>query len=867
MQQVWNSPIGSRDQLSDVAKPRKVFLAAAISILLASECAWAQLEEVVVTATRGVESLQDVPVSATVLTGEAVQQGGFSDLEDLSAFVPNLYMIDSGTGQVLSIRGIGTSPINEAFEQAVAQFVDGVYYGRDNLGQNTLFDVERLEVARGPQPTFAGQSATAGVLSVISRRPGQDPDGQALLAYGTDEELDAEVAIGGPIGDSFGLRFATRYYELNDTGYFRITDRQAMGIKENKAARITGVWQPKDSLELTVRYEIQDVWQLGIPFKTTDCDLDPATSLANPQLSTGMPAMCAIDILYAGVDHDPNRPFEVRPGTIGAGGSTDVWDAVEALDTRYGLTPGARTIGGVSYSPVECAVANIPGCSPVARGLDLVREFNQQDDREHRADVFSINLDWQIAENLKLESISSLVEFEKHDWFDTDRSTMAVNSSQRAEHFEQTAQELRLSSSSEQTFEWMIGAYYQRHELDVRIDIYIPRLLGPPAGVWTLPGSVSIGFGNRLLEDTTWASVFFSGTWNISDDFRIDVGARYQNVDKEGVLTPTVASLLPGATQFTPFGPYPGNSRPPLTGLNADFDDTLPEVGLRWRIADDLMLYGRYAEAFKAGGFILAPAPTGIQPDPPDYGPEFAAGIEFGVKGRFLDNDLELNLSWYDTDYTDLQVSVFNSQSNTSQTQNAASANTRGFELDGRWAVGDNFVMGFSGSLAEAKYVHYPNAIACNSLDAKLFQANTGQSAGNCSVDLSGADMSGVPGWTVGITPQLDFALGSGFTGSFFVNLFFADEYVGRDARHPIEFIDAHHRLDVRIALAPVDGSWEVALYGRNVTDEAITYLSGENGFDSRTLALDYDAAGGILDRGARFGIQLSYFLGKEASR
>jgi outer membrane receptor protein involved in Fe transport len=413
----------------------------------------------------------------------------------------------------------------------------------------------------------------------------------------------------------------------------------------------------------------------------------------------------------------------------------------------------------------------------------------------------------------------------------------------------------------------MVGAYYQRHELDARIDIYLPRLLGPPAGVWTLPGSISIGFANRLLEDTTWASVFFSGTWNVSDAFRIDVGARYQNVEKDGVLTPTVASLLPGATRFTPFGPYPGNSRPPLTGLNADFDDTLPEVGLRWRVADDLMLYGRYAEAFKAGGFILVGAPNGTQPDPPDYGPEFAAGFEFGVKSRFLDNDLELNISWYDTDYTDLQVSVFSPITNSFITENAAAANTRGFEVDGRWAVGDNFIMGFSGSLAEAKYVRYSAAPACNSLDAKLFQANTGQSAGNCTVDLSGADMAGVPGWTIGITPQLDFALGSGFVGSISANLFFSDAYLGRDGRHPMDFIDAYHRLDVRFALAPIAGPWEVALYGRNVTDEAVIYLSGENSFHSRTLALDYDAAGGMLDRGARFGIQLSYFFGKEASR
>ena len=147
-------------------------LAGALASMLAVPVAAQQLEEIVVTATRRAESLQDIPISVATITGEAILEGGFSDMEDLSAFVPNLYMRDGFTGQRIQIRGIGTSTGNEAFEQAVAQFHDGVYYARDNLGQNSFFDLERVEVVRGPQPTFAGQSATAGALNYISRRPG-----------------------------------------------------------------------------------------------------------------------------------------------------------------------------------------------------------------------------------------------------------------------------------------------------------------------------------------------------------------------------------------------------------------------------------------------------------------------------------------------------------------------------------------------------------------------------------------------------------------------------------------------------------------------------------------------------------------------
>ncbi|HZL96744.1 MAG TPA: TonB-dependent receptor plug domain-containing protein, partial [Vicinamibacterales bacterium] len=148
------------------------------------------LEEILVTAQRREQSLQDVPISVTAVTGEAILEGGFSDMEDLSVFVPNLFMQDTFTGQVLAIRGIGTTAGNEAFESAVAIFHDDVYYGRDHLGQSAFFDLERVEILRGPQPIFFGQSATAGALNVTSRTPGDAWQGDVQVAYGDDEELN-----------------------------------------------------------------------------------------------------------------------------------------------------------------------------------------------------------------------------------------------------------------------------------------------------------------------------------------------------------------------------------------------------------------------------------------------------------------------------------------------------------------------------------------------------------------------------------------------------------------------------------------------------------------------------------------------------
>lgn len=812
--------------------------------LMAAPPAFAQLEEIIVTATRREESLQDVPISVTALTGVALQEGGFSDMDDLSIFIPNLYMRDTFVGQRLAIRGIGTSPSNEAFEQAVAQFHDGIYYGRDNLGQNTFFDLERLEVVRGPQPTFAGQSATAGAINTISRRPGDTMEGNVTLAYGSDEETTFEFGVGGPLSDTFGIRVAGRAYELGDAGYTQVTTGEPLGIRDNSAFRITGVWTPSDNFELTLKYESQDVWQVGTPTKFSRCDLNPATSLGNPFLSAGFGAMCAIDHLYNGV------PLVDSNGLVGSGGFQDIWDAVAAIDAANGITdpndPSSWT----------------PAASPVARNMNNVREFLEPEERDHQADIFLASFDWLIGE-YTLSSITSSVSYDKHDWLDPDASSFAVFSDERIEFFDQSAQEFRLSSSQDQAFVWMVGAYYQDHELDTVIDIFAPRVFGHPLALALGPPNLrGTGYGSQLIENSTWNSMFFAGDWNVAENVRVNIGARYQDVDKTGVLTPTIGFLTVEATEYTDFVPFPAGIADPIHESFAT-SDTLPELGLEWDVGDDSMLYVRYAEAFKAGGFVMAPAPGGMFARQLTYRPEFAEGVELGLKSRMLDGTLELNLAYFDTDYTDLQVTVFRAETSSFETTNAGAANTSGLEIDGRWAPSTNFTMGFSGAIGDAMYVSYEGADECNSLEAKIGSPTDGSTGGSCVVDLSGEKMPNTPDWSITLSPQINFGLSTNLAGSVSGMILFSDGYRLTDDRDPLNILDPFQRVDLRFAVAPTDGNWEIALYGRDMTnDVGLKIGGGGRTFQSRTRAPDYDAGGISYERGARYGVQFSYFMG-----
>jgi iron complex outermembrane recepter protein len=785
------------------------------------------LEEIIVTATRREENLQDVPIAVTVVTGEVIQEGGFADIEDLSTFLPNLVVQDGFQGQTLLVRGVGTDTRNEAFEQAVAQFSDGVYYGRDNLVLSGLFDLERVEVVRGPQPVFAGQSATAGALNSYSRRPGDSLDGNVSLGYGDDEELSLDAAIGGPISDTFGIRVAGRYFDLPDAGYTQLVTGDKLGATENKSVRVVAVWEPTENFDFTFKYEYQDSFQNGTPVEYGRCDMDLATSRAGP-LGPGLPALCTLESLY-GLSN-----LAVYNREAHSGGTVDVWSAIDFVNASLGTNIG----------------------TPIPRGLNGVREYSHPESRETDADIYVGTFNWQLGRNT-LTGITALVEFDKEDWLDPDESAFAVFTDDRSEEFEQVSQEVRLTSPQDQKFAWMVGAYWQSHEAKLQINVHYPFLIGPP-----VPGIIASSDGGRLTENSDWTSVFFTGTWNVTETFRFNIGARYQESNKNGVYEISRALLSAGATSFGPRAFLPV---PPLV-RDVDSDDVLPEVGVQWNPVDNVMLYLKYAEAFKAGGFVMNPPLGGVPPDPFTYLPEEASGSELGLKGTFLDNNLQLNIAYFDTDFDNLQVNSFNGTTARFEVRNAATSNTKGFEIDGRYAAGEKWVIGFNGGRNDAIYTSFPNG-QCGAIQARDWVA--AGNPGTCRVDISGRRLNGSPEWQFGLYPQYTFQVGE-FTARAGLNMtWIAGTVPANNPGDTLNSIPDRYRFDLRVGFMPPSGKWEVAVYARDLTDEAAHIGGLQSGFFSQTIGTSnsdvhlYGNGGQRFDRGRRVGLQGNYFFGR----
>lgn len=179
------------------------------------------LKEIVVTAQKRAEDLSDVPISITAVTGESIEEYGQANLEQVASAVPNLKITQTAIANRIAIRGIGSGD-NKGFEQSVGLFVDGIYYGRDQLSRMPIVDLERIEILRGPQPTLFGKNAIAGAVSMVSRRPTDEFEGSLNALYEFNhKEVKVTGVVSGPIAPDLGVR-VVGYYRSMD-GYFTNT--------------------------------------------------------------------------------------------------------------------------------------------------------------------------------------------------------------------------------------------------------------------------------------------------------------------------------------------------------------------------------------------------------------------------------------------------------------------------------------------------------------------------------------------------------------------------------------------------------------------------------------------------------------------
>ena len=842
----------------------KLALSAAVASL--SMTAWGQtLEEVVVTAQKRTESLQDVPISVTAISGEQVATASIRSFSELGAYVPNFSVSENAVNTIISMRGISVGA-NQSFEQSVGIFVDGVPYGRSRQARLGLFDLEQVEVLRGPQGIIYGKNTLAGAVNIRTAAPkvGEGLNGRLAASFESDNGKYFEGHIGTSLGDTLAVRLSMMDRQID--GYNENTApnaaRPEMPSTDETIARLGIQWEPSDQTSVGIRYTYSDFLRVG----------------STGTVTTFQPL--------------PNAPA-----------SNQAMYAMMAL-AWPGFTPSETDAFRDGYS-VGGAYLDGSGANGVPERLDGTDTQNQE---------FSLNIEHEFGNGMNLNLVTGFSQYEYEDGIDADFLPVTFIGRSDDSEFEQFSQEIRLSSNGEGRFNWVAGGNYieSTQEIDraVSVDgtlgrpdlmrlITCPPQLIPILGACSVPSflaydqgtldAIAASFGappgfipagvegvsmwsqtgrlSRWDTDTDSWSIFLQGTFDITDRLSLTAGVRYTEETKETYamtrisasayglenplpypeqMSPTdplyIPNLLFHGLQGASFGTYPHEF-----DEERDTDQTIPAVSLNWRPADNHLLYVSYTEGFKSGGFNAVddqnPVITaaGIQRTVPGPGFEFddesAWSVEVGGKHTLLDGAMRLNWTYFNSEYEDQQVSTFVGLGFV--VANAASTEISGFELDAAWAVTEKLTLNLAFGYIDGEYGSFLGAgCTANQQDAIRGLGITNVNDPVTSVDVDGricaatflgnGDVAGesqdLSGVAIG-APEYSGSFGAQYiqpVGSLVwftqLDVNFTDDYYMTGDLDPVDIQEGYELINLRTGL--MGDNWTLMLYGRNIGDE-----------------------------------------------
>ncbi len=706
---------------------RNATLAAAIAMALPLPAAWAQeapapnatLGEIIVTAQRRSENIQDVPLSVSALQGErlaAMFEGG-GDIQVLAARVPSLY-VESSNGRLAPrfyIRGLGNSDFDLAASQPVSIIVDEVVLENVILKSFPMFDIERVEVLRGPQGTLFGRNTPAGIVKFDTRKPTQEFGGDLALSYGDLGSISFEGAVGGGLSEAVSFRLSALYHERDDWIDNTFTrEGDAMGGFEEHAYRAQLLVEPSDDFSALLNIHGRDIDGTASIFRANV--LGPGSDGFNSNYNRRA-------VSY---DEGNNNPQSAE----GLGGS---------LRLDFGLAGDVTLTSVTAYETAESqSLGDIDG----GFGADFLPFVGPCPPGSGPGDP--------------------CIPFPSQTQDDVDDLT-------------QLTQEFRLSSQASERLFWQAGAFYFDSEFDVTTT---PFFVAPSI---------------LTHENTAWA-VFGHVSYDVSDALTVTGGARYTDDEKD--LT-VVQSPIPSPPQ------------------NVQDEQISWDLSALYQVNDDLNVYGRLASGFRAP--TIQGRDVAFFGAPSIADSETITSIEAGFKSRLADGRVRLNAAVFYYQIDDQQLSAIGGGGNFVQLVNADKGTGMGFDLDGEFLFTDRFMMtlGFSYTdteIDDSELVIPPcGSGMCTVLDPL---------DGNGRAIVDGNSFVQAPEYVATVTARYGVPIGTNGELFFFTDWAFQGKTQFFIYESEESYSDGNFEGGARIGYAHDGGRWEVALFGRNITDE-----------------------------------------------
>lgn len=764
---------------------RMVRLAVALSVI--PVCAAAQnappddeiLEEIVVTAQKREESLRDVPLSVEAVSGEKLADAGVVRLDDLKAYVPNLQMTETGIANNIYIRGIG-SGLNQGFEQSVSMYQDGIYRGRGHQSRMPFLDLARVEVLRGPQPILFGKNAVAGAVNMVANRPTSELFASGRVSYEIEnEERLAELVLSGPFGDRYGARVAL--YHRHSDGYI---SNATLGRKEPQRNEVAG--------RITLDGELTDNLNASLRFEMGKFDSD-------------------------------GRQIEI-----------------------FGETPiPAGSVAGLRYSQVVGGpVPALPqGQSASARNnvIDFVR--SSTGDRSNTDSMeAALTFDYALAGGTTLTSVTGFSNYELDELCDCDFTGATIFNAGIQEDYKQYSQEIRFTSGTDSSFSWIAGVFIQRSELDEYDFLHVPTtslvmpvltqfFLGefaagrpsPCNSLATCAGAANL-FSNAanprdFTQNSTLYSAFAQGTWELNEAWSLTAGGRLSHEKKKGSRVTSLTAGLGGPSLPTPalplFNQVLGIAPHSVAGTRTETSFS-PLVNLQYRATNRTMAYLSASRGTKAGGFDARSNRPTTQGGSFEFEDEQATTYEFGIKSG-LGSRAEISAAAFYTDYEDLQTSAFDGAIGFNVGN--GSAEVKGIEVESRWKPSSGLLLTSSVALLDFEWTRYQGQCYYDLLLAAPTVANC---------NYAGRTNQLAPSFTGFLSAQYTWSLGGSMALSTTVDAVHSSSFLQSLNLDPAARQADYTKLNARIAMGMADGTWELAVVGRNLTDKTTVSYAGD---------------------------------------
>ena len=725
------------------------------------------MEELVVTARKREESFIDVPTSMALVTAEQLDAYDTQQLTELQYSVPNMYVQQTNSGKQMSVRGLGNVSINQHFDQAVGFAVDGLSLQRSQTFELGYFDVERVEVLRGPQGSYFGRNTTAGLINVTTKGPTDEFEGSLTVGYEDEtEEALYKFSVSGPISEDLGGRLALQYRDSE--GWMSSTESpfwrsEQPAIKET-LGRLTLEWTPSDNVLVTSKSSFTDFAMHGTNVQFIDC---------SPAFHGFMGAALALGFIN---NVDDCEPDDRRSGSRGH--------------------PDGFNGGG-------------------------------DDERTFEGFMQSVTVEWELANEYMLVSVTGYQDAEMSamfpaSWYELIGSTAATDN-----EFDDFSQEFRLMSPEFDWGSYVAGVFYNTSDYrNIQGVDFI--LTSVTLGLLPFDGSSRKEMNQDQKSYAIFGEVMWdlSEDWRLTLGGRYTRDEKdFSLVQTLGPLGspfdsshPAISTPFIGITALTSWEDF-------ILEGSDDYSDFTPSVTLEWNFSDNGSAYVSYKEGFKSGGFDQGVSSSGDGPEltdiPPGFSfdPEETQAIEVGLKLELPEQNILLSAAVFHQGFTDLQVQGYEPGEIVNPnliTRNAADSTSEGIELDMIWQATDRLRINAALAYLDATYDEYT--------DSPCYGGQT-EATGcfNRQQDLSGETLVLAPKRTASLGFIYDAPLGdSGLELEIGGHVGYRSEVNVAASYQPGSQSDALTMVNASIAVKGQDDRWVVRLIGRNLLDEAV---------------------------------------------